>query len=326
MAFFVQLREKIRHFVARREKRVLRLWYFLLSLAAMLTINEAFGYQDALNHWWVAVIIALICSFLPPQGTTVILLFVILLHFMALSTNLAVTTLVLIFVCYGVCGYFRSESTYHLIAIPILHQLQIPYAIPMGTALMRNINEIAVVICGSFLSCFLKTVRDNASMFLDPTSQITALDLMQSQMLSRPLFYFFLAAMVAMFLVVYGIRNRNLEYAWLIAVLAGCLTEFVILLTGYLFTGNYSGVPSLIIGNVITFLAGCVVNYIFLNLDYSRTEQVQFEDDEYYYYVTAVPKLHITEEEKEIKTITREPLDEKERRRRFRWNRKRSRK
>ena len=272
------------------------------------------------------MIIALICSFLPPQGTTVILLFVILLHFMALSTNLAVTTLVLIFVCYGVCGYFRSESTYHLIAIPILHQLQIPYAIPMGTALMRNINEIAVVICGSFLSCFLKTVRDNASMFLDPTSQITALDLMQSQMLSRPLFYFFLAAMVAMFLVVYGIRNRNLEYAWLIAVLAGCLTEFVILLTGYLFTGNYSGVPSLIIGNVITFLAGCVVNYIFLNLDYSRTEQVQFEDDEYYYYVTAVPKLHIAEEEKEIKTITREPLDEKERRRRFRWNRKRSRK
>ena len=163
-------------------------------------------------------------------------------------------------------------------------------------------------------------------MFLDPTSQITALDLMQSQMLSRPLFYFFLAAMVAMFLVVYGIRNRNLEYAWLIAVLAGCLTEFVILLTGYLFTGNYSSVPSLIIGNVITFLAGCVVNYIFLNLDYSRTEQVQFEDDEYYYYVTAVPKLHIAEEEKEIKTITREPLDEKERRRRFRWNRKRSRK
>lgn len=117
-----------------------------------------------------------------------------------------------------------------------------------------------------------------------------------------------------------------MEYAWLIAVLAGCLTEFVILLTGYLFTGNYSGVPSLIIGNVITFLAGCVVNYIFLNLDYSRTEQVQFEDDEYYYYVTAVPKLYIAEEEKEIKTITREPLDEKERRHRFRWNRKRSRK
>ena len=53
---------------------------------------------------------------------------------------------------------------------------------------------------------------------------------------------------------------------------------------------------------------------------------MQFEDDEYYYYVTAVPKLHIAEEEKEIKTITREPLDEKERRRRFRWNRKRSRK
>jgi hypothetical protein len=27
-----------------------------------------------------------------------------------------------------------------------------------------------------------------------------------------------------------------------------------------------------------------------MNLDYARTERVQFEDDDYYYYVKAVPK------------------------------------
>ena len=32
------------------------------------------------------------------------------------------------------------------------------------------------------------------------------------------------------------------------------------------------------------------MRFIFMNLDYARTENVQFEDDEYYYYVTAVPK------------------------------------
>ena len=42
--------------------------------------------------------------------------------------------------------------------------------------------------------------------------------------------------------------------------------------------------------------------------DYTRTEHVQFEDDEYYYYVTAVPKMHISEQEKEIKRITSETL------------------
>ena len=30
--------------------------------------------------------------------------------------------------------------------------------------------------------------------------------------------------------------------------------------------------------------------FLFMNLDYARTERVQFEDDDYYYYVKAVPK------------------------------------
>ena len=325
MTFFIQLREKIRHYLVRREAGVLRGWYFVISFAALAVMNEAFGYQRALNHWWVSALIALICCVLPLQGAAVILLFVLLLHLMALSADLAVTALLIVLICYGVCGYFHSKSTYHLVSIPILHQLQMPYVIPMGAALLRDTNEIAVVVCGSFLSYFLKTVRDNASIFRDPTSEMSALELMQNQMLNNNLFYFYLAAMVGMFLVVYYIRSRNMEHAWLIGTLAGCLAEFTIMLTGYLFTGNYDSVPALIMGNILTFAAGCIVNYLFLDLDYSRTEQVQFEDDEYYYYVTAVPKIHIAVEEKEIKTITEEPQADDERRR-FRWYRKKSQK
>ena len=321
MTLFIQIREKIRHFIVKKEAKLLRVWYFLISLVAMLTINEAFGYQKALNHWGIALLVALICSVLPLQGGTVLLIFFLLLHLMALSADVAMTTLLVFLVCYGICGYFHSKSTYHLMSIPILHQLGMPYVIPMGTALLRDTDEIAVVVCGSFLSFFLKTVRDNASVFLDPTSNVGALELMQSQMLSNHLFYFYLAAMVAMFLVVYYVRRKDMDYAWLVGVLAGCLVEFTILLTGYLFTGNYNSVPMLIIGNLITFAVGCAVNFLFLNLDYSRTERVQFEDDEYYYYVTAVPKIHIAAPEKEIKKITEENTEKADWRRGFRWRR-----
>ena len=40
------------------------------------------------------------------------------------------------------------------------------------------------------------------------------------------------------------------------------------------------------------------------SLDYSRVERVQFEDDEYYYYVKAVPKASVTQEDKKVKQIT----------------------
>ena len=41
-----------------------------------------------------------------------------------------------------------------------------------------------------------------------------------------------------------------------------------------------------------------------MNFSYSRTEYVQFEDDEYYYYVKAVPKNSVKREKKKVKKIT----------------------
>lgn len=38
-------------------------------------------------------------------------------------------------------------------------------------------------------------------------------------------------------------------------------------------------------------------------LPFSRSEKVQFEDDEYYYYVKAVPKMAVAVSEKTVKKI-----------------------
>ncbi|MFQ9120350.1 MAG: hypothetical protein ACLR4N_07255 [Mediterraneibacter faecis] len=47
-------------------------------------------------------------------------------------------------------------------------------------------------------------------------------------------------------------------------------------------------------------------------MDYSRTENVQFEDDEYYYYVKAVPKVGVQMPEKQVKHITEHQEQESE--------------
>ncbi len=39
------------------------------------------------------------------------------------------------------------------------------------------------------------------------------------------------------------------------------------------------------------------------NVDYSRAEYLQYEDDEYYYYVKAIPKMRISRPERSVKTI-----------------------
>ena len=45
------------------------------------------------------------------------------------------------------------------------------------------------------------------------------------------------------------------------------------------------------------------VEFFVFSVDYSRTEYAQFEDDEYYYYVKAVPKMSIAVSDKQVKRI-----------------------
>jgi hypothetical protein len=60
---------------------------------------------------------------------------------------------------------------------------------------------------------------------------------------------------------------------------------------------------SLIVGSVVAVIAALIVKFFVFSVDYTRTERLQFEDDEYYYYVKAVPKSSVTIPEKTVKRI-----------------------
>ena len=47
---------------------------------------------------------------------------------------------------------------------------------------------------------------------------------------------------------------------------------------------------TLLLDTVISFCIAVVAAFFLHSLDYSRARNVQFEDDDYYYYVKAVPK------------------------------------
>ena len=62
-------------------------------------------------------------------------------------------------------------------------------------------------------------------------------------------------------------------------------------------------VGGLILGSIVAVGVAFVIKFFVFNVDYSRTERVQFEDDEYYYYVKAVPKINVTAPEMNVKRI-----------------------
>ena len=67
---------------------------------------------------------------------------------------------------------------------------------------------------------------------------------------------------------------------------------------------------SLIVFTVIAVLIGIVLEFFVFGGDYTRTERLEYEDDDYYYYVKAVPKALVTTSERNIKKINGEPAKE----------------
>ena len=86
-------------------------------------------------------------------------------------------------------------------------------------------------------------------------------------------------------------------------MIAGTLVNVVMLLVGDLVFDTKVSIAGVLIGGIIAILLAKVLQFFIFSVDYSRTERVQFEDDEYYYYVKAVPKLSVATPTKTVKKI-----------------------
>ena len=117
-------------------------------------------------------------------------------------------------------------------------------------------------------------------------------------------------AFVAVILLVNLIRTRSFDYAWRIAIVAGGVIYIVIMLAGSMSLGISISVFSLIIYTVVAVLVGIILEFFVFGGDYTRTERLEYEDDDYYYYVKAVPKALVATSERSIKKINGESARE----------------
>ena len=115
--------------------------------------------------------------------------------------------------------------------------------------------------------------------------------------------FLLIAAFAVTIIVVYLVRRLSIDYAWTIAIIAGALVDVMILLVGDLMLDMNASIVGIIVGTVFAVALAKLVELFAFHLDYSRTEKVQFEDDEYYYYVKAVPKITVAAPSRTVKRI-----------------------
>ena len=125
--------------------------------------------------------------------------------------------------------------------------------------------------------------------------------------------YLILFTFAITLVVVYVIKRRSMDYAWSIAIVTGGIVNMVVILLGVIFMEIDTIVPiwGIVVGILVSMGIAYIVQYFILSVDYTRTEYVQFEDEDYYYYVKAVPKVNMVSADVKVTRINTRKADVK---------------
>lgn len=305
MTALLELRENLKKIYSRNEAFILPVIKFLLGVIVLSIINGKMGYMTKLDNMAIVLIVSLLCSFLPTGFMAFFAMMFAVLHMYALSIETAAVGLVVFLLLYLLFLRFTAKEALVVVLTPVLCMLKLPYVIPVAMGLIGTPASCVSVGCGVVVYYLLQTVITNAPTInsMGAEEATAKLRLLIDGMLGNKAMLVMIAAFAITVIVVYLIRRMSVDHSWTIAMVAGVMIEVMILLVGDLMYDTNLSIVSALLGAVVTLIACKIIEFFRFCLDYSRTEKVQFEDDEYYYYVKAVPKMTVAAPTNTVKKI-----------------------
>ena len=152
---------------------------------------------------------------------------------------------------------------------------------------------------------FMELVSENASAMAgaDKEGKIQNLKFLADGLMQNQEMMITIIAFVTVLVIVHVVRRLEVEYAWQIAIFGGGIIYMLVMAAGGIFLEAEIPAIPLVAGTIVSVIVGEILEFFLFHVDYKRTERLQFEDDEYYYYVKAVPKMSISIPDKKVKKI-----------------------
>ncbi len=305
MTVLLEMKERLKLIYSKYEAFIVPVIKFLLAFVAFNTLNGRMGYMTRLDDMRILLIAALACSFLPIGIMVLIAAVFSLMHMYALSMEVALVGLCMYLIMYLLFFRFSPKDSLVVVLTPLLFAWKMPYVIPIATGLLCGPGSLVSVGCGVAVYYLLQTIIESAPNIrtMGEEDILGKIRMVVESILANRAMVVMIAAFAITVLVVYFIRRLSVDYSWTIAMIAGAMMNVVLLLIGDLFYEINVSVGTVLLGSLLAIVVAKVIEFFRFCVDYSRTEKVQFEDDEYYYYVKAVPKMTVSVPTKTVKKI-----------------------
>lgn len=295
MSSFVQIKNAMNKMYTQYAAYINPLLKFILALIVFFIINVKMGYMEKITGGAIVLLVALFCSFMPLAFMALLEGLFILMHLYALSLEMAVVAAAVLFMMFILFLRFTPKEAVVVLLMPIFFILKIPYLLPLIVGLVGTPVSVVSVAFGVIVTYMINFATDNAEALTSTADEnmMNRIRYIVDGLIANKGMISIIVVFSVVLIIVFCIRKLKIAYSWSMAVGAGSLVNMILMFAVWSKVKNEISLMGILFGSIFSALLALLVVFVIHNLDYRRVENHQFEDDEYYYYVKAVPKMGV---------------------------------
>lgn len=301
----ISVKERMIHIYQKAGIIIVPVIKFFAAFFTFVIINARMGYDSRFSGLGISLLLALFCAFVPASLAVFLAASLIMIHIYCVSKILSVIVLLFFLVLYLLFIRLTPKQGYAVLAVPILFPINMAYIIPLLLGMTAAPISIVTAVSGVLIYYLINVVREAAQISVsNSVEDILALyRFVIDSLLGNREMFLTMVIFSLVILVTYFLRRMKYDHAFGIAIASGTM----VMAFGFLF-GNIripleAGIVNMLTGCILSSLFMVIIQFFRITLDYTAVERTQFEDDDYYYYVKAVPKIKLAAPEKNVVTI-----------------------
>lgn len=243
----------------------------------------------------IGAALAIICAVLPMRMTYLASAIVVMLNLWHISWDVVAFYGAAVLLSYLLVCRIKPDTAIIIAFTPLFFFFKVPFLLPLLVGSMSSLFGVAALLFGILFYYFGVYSLDVMAFLSSATggeNVIAVKSILDSFMADKDMLLVVLALVIAA-LVTYVLYHQSFDYAWYISIAAGGLAGFIVYLTGGILYDIENGSMVYIFTIPLAIVIGFAVQFFRCIIDYTGVEKLEFEDDEYYYYVKAVPKVNV---------------------------------
>lgn len=299
-------RERVKNFFQKHYKILIPILKLIGGIFVFIILNSLYSYSNTWSSIGCLLFMSLLFSMIPMKYNYILTSVYILLQLLDVSVDVAVLYVGFLLIAYCLILRLLPGYSWIMFVVPVAFYLHIPCVVPILMGMFCGLSSGVVMILGVITYFFASYVREVVILLNSASQKETVVAFRKIiQLMSQDTQLFVTIVIVCcVFFVTYTLYRQQSNYAWYLAIVFGGITYLILRLMQALLFESDVRITEIIAGTALSLVLACVVQFFRCVIDYSRAEKIQFEDDEYYYYVEIVPKIMVQEKSKNVKKIS----------------------